>query len=274
LKVQDLIIQDHNSPIFIKLASDKPAFKMSFNGGKMQHIFRLEDNLYVKQTESTKAHDALVNGNFYVKIDGSNHLLVKASDGQWQVYERYDDRKGKLDESKLPEGYISLPDGGNPVLYQSKQQKHHYFYKLIPRPAPDAKGKLAKLNSQIYQLLDLKKKFLDSLDRKIFTVELVGQKFQKTPGVDAPVDIAIHFMQTVEVSIERTFDALKNFLEQVCCEGLVVVHQGTFWKVRSNCFDKNHIYEQVKTGKVPLPANFIKPVLLSEQQFRTEAVKS
>lgn len=61
-----------NADVITASAMAKP----TFNGGKMQHIFRLVDILYVDEFSSDAAQAALESGIAYVKVDGANHMVT------------------------------------------------------------------------------------------------------------------------------------------------------------------------------------------------------
>lgn len=219
-----------------------------FNGGKMMHIFTISNNLYTPNFYSNEAKEALENGRFFVKIDGSNALLKKV-DGVWYLYSRYDDGKRKINRDVLPSNTILLPEGKNIDQYNSGNKEHAYFYQLRSRPLPEDKGKLAKINRNLYRIVDEEMKgFLEELKEDYITVELVGQKFNATPGVMAQCGIAPHSSQTIDVEKQfRTFIGMKDYLlNQKCIEGLVIEWKGVYWKIRSNCFDKRCNFECVK----------------------------
>jgi hypothetical protein len=224
---------------------------MAFNGGKMMHIFEIKDNLYTPQFYSPEAKEALENGHVYIKIDGSNALL-KNTDGVWSLYSRYDDTRGRftdLEESKLPEDIITLPDGKNISTYDSGSKHHSYFYKLRKRPLDTDKGKLAKLNRTLYKIIDGEEMqdFLSASGTVWLTVELVGKKFNATPGVREMCGIAPHKSQTVSIqNQDRTYQGMKELLLSSTVEGYVIEWKGVFWKIRSNCFDKNCTFEVAK----------------------------
>lgn len=122
----------------------------------------------------------------------------------------------------------------------------------------------------LYAIVDASADYLNSLRRTALTVEAVGHKFNRTLGVDAGVDLAIHADQQLDTCPGRTLEELRAYLNAHCMEGLVVMSasSGKCWKVRSNCMDKNHLYEQVKRGKAPVPDSLVYPKLLSKQYWR------
>jgi hypothetical protein len=231
---------------------------MAFNGGKMFHIFKLrDDHTYLPEFDWFYSKEVLENCEFYMKIDGANHCLFKEND-QWIVGERYDDKKEKFNNG-IPPDFRSLPIGSNSYQHHI----HHYYYHLL---YPEKAGKKKrKIIEKMYALIEEKKEIIDKLanDNKYLTFEAVGKKFNKTPGIDEDVDIAIHCMQTLNYTGPRTFEGIQKYLlEEVCIEGIVVEYQGRYWKIRSDCFDKKCAFSQIR--KRGIPNNFIEPVLLNK----------
>jgi hypothetical protein len=220
--------------------------KATFNGGKMQHIFKLVDNLYVDEFYSEAARAALVKGSACVKVDGANHMVVK-SDSGITLYQRFDSKSGEC-----PEGYIDLPDGKNESRYTSRERSHAYFYK----PVDLETGKLRRIFAA---LVDQAAGYLDAKPFGQYSVEVVGRKFQKTPGIDKDAALAFHADQCLHLEPQvRSYQGLRSYLlDQVCIEGVVLEHEGIFWKVRSNCFEKKCPFENWKHGGGPAPENAI-----------------
>lgn len=204
---------------------------MGFNGGKMYHIFKIVNNLYINEFHSEEAKQAFLKGTFYIKVDGANGYHL---DGV--LYERYDDRKGKLDPDNLPEGIICIPEGNNP----SKYEGHSYYYSKLDKNT--SSKKLKKLYTQLYDKLDEE-------EEKNGTIELVGPNFQQTPGFTENM-IINHTTLYFEFPHERTFENVKKFLLDGFEEGIVIEHKGKYWKIRANVFDtpgnKKCKYERYK----------------------------
>lgn len=203
----------------------------------MEHIFKTDENhRYIPYPQSKEAEEALAEGTFYVKIDGSNGCLFREEDGKWTLYSRYDDKKGRFTNTDLPNTIRELPEGKNSSKYQSNEQTHSYYYVLRPRPSEDQRGKLAKIDRELYRIIDSNREYLDSLECKFITVELVGQKFGKTLGVEADCDIAIHSDQKILI-FDRSFYGIRETCTDFFIEGLVVEHRGKWWKVRWDGFE-------------------------------------
>lgn len=276
----------------------------------MYHVFlRDENHQYIDEYDSKEAKEALENGVFYVKINGSNNMLVKSNvDEKWYCYQRYNDKRGKYDgkENNLIDEQSGLLDicdlrpGNNPSVYRgtqtSKQQvhdeksrKHHYYYVLRERTIPGVKSRRpCKVNKRVYQVIDnsaveIDQKFSDLQENNdgkqtYMTVELIGKKFNKTLGVDEDVAIAIHSDQRIDIEPERrSFDGIKAFLLSFICEGLVVEHNGTFWKILTENFDENSNFSKLRNGLVKDNTNhlqedefrqsFIPPVVIGSSSF-------
>lgn len=225
---------------------------MSFNGGKMEHIFALKDNLYTDEYVNPAAEAALRNGKYFYKIDGANHMLNKKADGTVRLYERYDAKDGIC-----PANGVDLPTGMNASKYQSKQQCHTYYY----MPTWTKTGKLSKIYDRLQVTAENK---LADEPPGYYSVEVVGRKFQRTPGVDSDGALALHNEQAIG---DRKFDNYQSIrtylLEEICVEGLVIEHHARYWKVRSDCFDKRCSFVQLKKGGSTLPDNFITPTVIS-----------
>ena len=216
---------------------------LDFNGGKMQHIFKFDDEtkMYSPRAASELAETALVNGRLFYKIDGSNGMLVReqtdhgddeSSDDKikFRAYQRLD-TKGK----SIPDNCIAIPKHCN---NEDTYSGHSYCYEPI---LMDVEGKKAKKRNEA--MLATVAKFTDhllSLDRDYVSVEWVGKKFNKTPGVPCDIAVAIHSEQICEEDIDRTYDGMKDYLlgADHPIEGLLIEYLGTFWKVRADCFDR------------------------------------
>ena len=264
-----------------------------FSGGKMYHLFRRNDeHLYTNEFDCEESKDALLYGTFYVKINGSNNMLTKSPlNNQWYCYQRYDDKKGTLDDSDHSElepcsglPYTrTLQHSLNPDVYygtklstdepDEKSKKHHYYYVLRERYTDLPEGKRprnpCKLNKSLYRLID---QLSDSLNERYddtqeyMTVELVGKKFNRTIGIDTHVAIAIHKDQLFDIPYDsRTYESIRDMLlSEFVCEGFVVEHNGRYWKILSECFDKNCQFKQLRKSKTnDLPNQFIRPVIVS-----------
>ena len=233
-----------------------------FNGGKMLHIFVIKDSKYDTVFQSEDAEHAFKFGHFFIKIDGSNHM-IKVIDGVHTLFQRYDDKKGKVvieNEDKL----ITL-NPGNMIEYESdnckKKVKHHYYYKRIDRVADDAKGKQNKIIRQMYAILDAaipdNQLLLCMQEGDSLTCEMVGKKFNATPNVNDDVNIAIHCEQHVVIpENKRNYEGIQEYLKENCCEGLVVEDGDIYWKVRSNLIIDNCDFEKDKSkAKIPVMLN-------------------
>jgi len=219
---------------------------MSFNNGKMEHIFQIDrkTNLYKKEFTNQTAQKAFLNGTRYIKIDGQSGAIWKRKEGDVVLLTRYDDRRNRF-KNGIHDGYISLFDGGNPNTYCG----HNYYYKIWERPATTAKNKgQPKILRELYSQLDSMKNIDQLLGiRKFMSVEYVGEKFQKTLGILGN-KFMIHSEQLVEKSSPlgsaKSFEEVKHAICSNVIEGLVIEYEGIYYKIRQNCFTKNGIFEK------------------------------
>jgi hypothetical protein len=201
----------------------------AFNGGKMVHIFSFDEetHLYSPSFEFEAAKEALEKGKLFYKIDGSNGLVQKGNDGL-EAFQRLDTR-GR----PPPEGCVPLPAGSNVDSYEG----HSYYYEQIRM---DVNGKKARKRNE--EMLKVVQDHADHILKfgECVSIEWVGQKFNKTPGVPHDVGIAIHSEQVCEEPVERTFEGMKSFLleSDPPIEGLVVEYEGFYGKIRGDGFDK------------------------------------
>lgn len=199
---------------------------MTFNGGKQLHIFNIVDNYYVNEFVSEETKDAFENGIFYDKIDGANGYCL---DGV--LYERYDDRNGKINPKNLPEDMMIMPNGQNPISYEN----HRYYYKVMNRNTDSKKLK------KVYDILYNQSNELN----KNGSVEFIGPNFQATPGYTVNM-VKFHTDLIIDGPDNRTFEGIRSFLLNRYSEGVVIEHKGRFWKIRANVFDNNCKYEKLK----------------------------
>jgi hypothetical protein len=205
--------------------------------------------LYKNEYYNTEAREAVEFGTYFVKVDGANHI-IKKKDGVINLYMRYDDKRGFYKKDSLPFNMLNLSEYTSSV-------HHSYYYKSCA----DTQGKLEKVYSRLTRIAE--KAFNAHPDGE-YSVEIVGSKFQRTPGVDSSAEIALHSDQNIEVDLDkRNFKGIDELLQMYCIEGFIIQYNKKYWKVRSNCYDKKCIFEMVKCGKVPVPENLLKPVLLS-----------
>jgi hypothetical protein len=173
-----------------------------------------------------------------------------------ELYQRIDTR-GKDPPSALRE----LPsDGGNTTKYTSPDGKEHTYYmeKIV---LLETDGKKQKKNKKI--ILDVLerhkttfKELIEQNSSDFVSVEIVGTKYNRTPGVAAPAAIAPHCLQKVVLenkSLPRTYEEAKQFLlsSGMAVEGLVVEYNGKYWKLRSDMFDPNCDFVTNKSKVMP-----------------------
>jgi hypothetical protein len=230
-----------------------------FNCGKMKHIFLTEGKVrgdgreidaddamsYLPEwscPEAKHAIDSLVTGDakLYVKIDGSCGALIREADGSYTIYQRYDDKKHKFKDG-IPEGYIPVPNENNLGIYNGGGCTHRYFLKKLSRK-PDAKFE-RKIADQLYKIVDAAIESKRLPDKDFISVELVGENFNRTPGVIGN-SIAVHSQQKFPWQIdsmntpEQWLGLMKNYFlgtkSGVLFEGFIVEHKGMCWKIRSD----------------------------------------
>jgi hypothetical protein len=229
----------------MSVSQDSRIVPASFNGGKMIHIFSFDDetHLYAPTFESAASKEALEKGNLFYKIDGSNGLVKKkkGNDGLvlLEAFQRLD-TKGR----PSPEGCIPLPPGSNMDSYQG----HSYYYEPITTNVDGKKAR--KRNEDMLKVVQDHAHHMfpkvgneeeeESAASMFVSMEWVGYKFNKTPGVPHNVGIAIHSEQACKEVVERTFEGMKSFLleSNPPIEGLIVEYDGLYYKVRGDGFDK------------------------------------
>lgn len=244
---------------------------MSFNGGKMRHIFKTEKDLsggdsdnamvYLPEwfcDEAKEAMNALGKGaEMYRKIDGSCGAILRGSDGRFTIYQRYDDKKGKIKDGDLPLGMINLPLGENTQVYgfETEMHKHRYFFREIPRVDLKKGSKITgndKISLGLYKIVDREDL---KLEKDFYSVELCGPNFNRTPGVSEN-GIALHEMQKVQIETptletpSEWFVWLTEYFTANRDEGIIVSHRGRYWKIHGYKFCPN------------LPKDYKLPVLL------------
>ena len=221
----------------------------SFNGGKMMHVFEFDETtrLYTTRAISSDALEALEKGRLFYKIDGSNGMILKEeadeNDGiELRAFQRLDTR-GR----PPPEHCVPLPNGLNTDSYEG----HSYCYEPI---LADVAGKKArKRNEAMLALVQKHAAYLSSFG-DVVSIEWVGKKFNKTPGVPHDVAIAIHEEQIFEEVIQRDYEGLRSFLldRDPPIEGIIIEFRGTYWKVRADCFDRKCSFK-TNTGSAKPP---------------------
>jgi len=232
------------------MAQEQEQASPVFNGGKMYHIFAFNDETkpprYDPAFTSPEAEQALLHGTLYYKIDGSNGMVQvmagEEEEPQFKIFQRLD-TKGKEPKETL----TALPEGKNATAYAG----HSYYYDEITL---DVMGKKQiKRNRAMRELVQRHlSKFVGS---EWTSVEWVGTMFNKTPNAPHPIALAIHKEQIGEGDgiMERTFEGARKYLLEDCkdqpIEGFIIEHDGSFWKLRSDCF------QMTDGAKDPFKAN-------------------
>lgn len=178
------------------------------------------------------AEEALVHGKWFIKIDGScGCLKLDEETKTYAIYRRYDAKNGK----SVPTDCVSLIEGANSFSYTNKMATHSYYMKPCPRPTADAKGKENVMWRTLYSQVD-KAQAENRLTEPYYSIELVGKNFSATPNVDG-VRIALHSEQTMlDVPSSPYYDWFQALFRRICVEGVIVEHNGLFWKIRSSLF--------------------------------------
>lgn len=217
--------------------------------GKMTHAFDLPPEQLAK---------LLLHGKFRSKVDGSNGA-IGINNGEITVYRRRDDKKAlagrmakkqknkkMIDPDNLPDGYVNMPAGPNPRAYTSKNREtgeaimeHNYFYIKMNPNGKNSEDRAARkilelVEANLERVMKHAQPKEPGSEELFLTVELIGQPFCATPGMEGRVGFAIHAEQTYEPP-ERTVEAIKKHLtEEVTVEGLVLVDDdGVYYKILS-----------------------------------------
>ena len=210
-----------------------------------------------------EARDALLNGQWFIKIDGSNGLLVFNDESKsYDIYRRFDDKKDKF-RNGVPDGYINLPVSRNLDTYESESASHKYYQQFIPRPIETAKGKEPAMWRTLYSQVDKacsegRLNGADGTPMKYHSIELVGKNFSGTPGVDG-IGIALHSAQVMKKPecLPNTdlewFEYFHNLFGGLCHEGIIVSWNGLSWKIRAEWFRKDSAWKTRKnTADAPV----------------------
>ncbi len=194
----------------------------------MYHVWKTDKKTYFPEWFSDDACKAMSGLNCgksraFRKIDGSCGAIMRDnSSSPWKVYQRYDNRKGKYNEP-FPVSFIPIPD------------KKGCDYLL---------REISKDDKNMGSLYDSINTTEAKLDKNFYSVELVGNNFNKTPGV-VNNWIAIHEHQKVLVdfpcltTIDEWFDWMKDYFTTHHDEGLVIEHNGCYWKIHGSKFCPN-----------------------------------
>jgi hypothetical protein len=211
-------------------SSSQPPAIPAFNGGKMMHIFEFDETtkMYAPREASKDAAVALQHGRMFYKIDGSNGMIIRADGDTLLAFQRLDTR-GR----PIPERCTRLPSCHNVDTYKG----HSYCYEPITANVTGKKEK--KRNEAMLAVVEKHTDYLSSLGETV-SIEWVGNKFNKTPGVPVDVAIAIHSEQVCEEIIDRSYEGMRSFFLEadLPTEGLILEFQGKYWKVRADCFDR------------------------------------
>lgn len=237
---------------------------MEFRGGKMFHCFDMRrvqyDSYYVPILLDDEIREALVKGQWLVKIDGRNGLLIYNEEKKhYDIHVRYDDNKNHICPSKLPSNYYRLPQSKNPDNYEVKNKIHYYYYcKKLRFENPKGENIMWM---ELYEKVDKahsegKLNDENGNPRKYHSIELVGKYFSQTPGV-VGVNFILHEKQKMDKpsilpsSDREWYDYFMNYFMNVCQEGIVIEYQGYYWKILSEMFDVDTLWKIDRTKAVP-----------------------
>lgn len=236
--------------------ADEHTDEHAFKGGKMMHIFETDrvGNELVYRTEFTseEARAAFERGRVYFKIDGANGMLRLLEDGTVAAYERQD-TKGKVAGGDLE----PLVESKNPSVYDGGSKLHTYYMRRIvlrddmgKKQKKAAAARLAVVDRNQAELARLLRE--NGGQSQTLSIEWVGIKYNRTPGVEHDHAIAVHAQQELDEMKERTFEAVKKMLTvDVNTEGLIFEHDGVFYKLRSTMFDGNAPFKTDKASARP-----------------------
>ncbi|VVU95322.1 hypothetical protein CPAV1605_1073 [seawater metagenome] len=150
----------------------------SIQGGKMTHIFKINNNFYENQYADPEAESALKNGMWTLKIHGSNGFLTKEN-GIIKIWQRRDIKDKNLSEMTFESEILKLEDINKsllfnktvlPEIYESNHKKHHYIYvHILPS---------SKMGKILYPRMEV---LLLDYDEIYQSIEIVGKKVQGNP---------------------------------------------------------------------------------------------
>lgn len=242
------------------------SYKISndFNGGKMTHCFKIENNIYTSNVilnDFNSSDGYLRKYDIFKKIDGQCGAIAYNKDtGDFVLLTRYDDKRNKFTQA-IPEGFIPIPKGKNMSEYTSNNPKktvtHKYYFEIWPRPLDTDKSKTAKMRRKLYKCVDDMPNKSKRLKHGINTCEFVGPKFQQTLGIK-DVNIALHSEQTLSIDLleyivhhtyGNVYEGFKELLtsEFSYIEGFIIKNKetGECFKIRQNVFTKEGEYEKM-----------------------------
>lgn len=151
-----------------------------------------------------KFKEVLKNGTMTLKVDGSCCAVING-----ELYKRYDAKKGK----KAPEGAI-------PCCEPDPVTGHHpHWVKCDPNNPADKWFIEAEKNS----FFDVK--LMANNVKGPFTLEAVGPHFQGNP-YGFGYDMLVPHGQEIIKDCPRTFEGIRNYLENNYIEGIVFWYNG------------------------------------------------
>ena len=198
-----------------------------FNCGKMEHIFeyvrRDKGSYYIDEFTSEDARQAFEEGEFYLKIHGECGLI------DVQANKAYRRNQSKI----IPENNSSLPSFANvqcpnPTVYRDEV----YSLEEIPTSIEEIeKLKLGKKQKKMFIERANAYQTYKKEDHEKFiqrSVEWIGTKIQRTPGVIDQASFIIHENMNVKKieqlnsKLLRSFENLKFTFSEFIIEGFVI----------------------------------------------------
>mmetsp|Transcript_14246 Transcript_14246/g.23587 ORF Transcript_14246/g.23587 Transcript_14246/m.23587 type:complete len:263 (-) Transcript_14246:62-850(-) len=203
---------------------------VSFNGGKMDHVFCIKEGAYEPAFTCEAAQRCFEDPNSVasLKVHGECCLLVsrekpesEGAEFEWIFATRYDAK-----QKPLPEDAIPVPHGSQPATFQ----KHSYCFLPLPKDKVVGKGKRkSHQGPDTYAAIAAgvaSGALPDPNDDAItcpphITVEWVGRKHQgNTDHVEADHGLYVHGSTVVDVP-ERSWEAAQRMAQAVSIEGVV-----------------------------------------------------
>ena len=207
---------------------------MSWNGGKIESIFKFEKNKYLDELTfiSEEAKDAFYYGKWYLKVHGSCCAIDTKTGIPYQ--------RVNLPNKEMPKNNMILNNGSQPsVLFKDEKCTHSYSWEPFKKPEEGSK-KQKKLLDKVWEksMNFIKDK---EFDTSLVLVEFCGLKFQQTPGINDDIVIVEHLKQEFNTTLNDGIDIrdpilVKKYLSEHAIEGFICCNKDTNkrFKIRSN----------------------------------------
>ncbi len=258
---------------------------MTFNGGKLYHIFEAErgdDGFYGDTSTFTSdtAKEALETGKVCLKVDGEI-TMIKCENGKWNFYRRQDNYKGN-------EPTVPLPDGLQSAHYSQGGKSHNYSYLYVSPDWTTGKGKRRSFPgpdtyAAIQKGVELGLIPDPTSDNcpEFITCEWMGRKHQKNmDGI--PVDHALvphmdpFIPRLFRGPIPMTFNRFSECAKSQILEGYIIKHQnGTMFKLRTDMI-KGNLWASTKHKPAEPRVTQSSPSILTKEgvmQYREDLLK-